>query len=159
VNEAEANHKKAADDVERYKQLVAKDEISRQIYDQAVQAAAAAKATLDARVASVNEAQHNVSVAEAGIQQAQAKIAETDATIQSALTGPQQVATSQAKAQSSAAKVAQAKALLDQAKLNVGYTTIVAPVSGIVGKKSVEVGQTVSPGQQLLAIVRWTISG
>src|ERR1700693_2071173 len=49
VNEAEANYKKAADDAARYKQLVAKDEISRQTYDQAEQTAAAAKATLAAQ--------------------------------------------------------------------------------------------------------------
>jgi len=153
VNEAEANYKKAADDVERYKLLVAKDEISAQQYDQAVQTAAAAKATLAARTASVAEAQQNITVAEAAIQQAQAKIGQADATIQAALTAPQQIAISQSKARSAAAKLAQQKALLDQARLNLSYCTIVAPVSGIAGKKSVEVGQNVSPGQQLLVVV------
>jgi len=153
VNEAEGNYKKAADDVERYKLLVAKDEISAQQYDQAVQTAAAAKATLAARTASVAEAQQNITVAEAAIQQAQAKIGQADATIQAALTAPQQIAISQSKARSAAAKLAQQKALLDQARLNLSYCTIVAPVSGIAGKKSVEVGQNVSPGQQLLVVV------
>jgi len=153
VHEAEANYKKAADDVERYKQLVAKDEISQQIYDQAVQTAAAAKATLAARTASVNEAQQNITVAEATIQQAQARIAQADASIQAAMTAPQQIAVSQAKARSAAAKVAQQQALLDQARLNLSYCTIAAPVSGIAGKKTVEVGHNVSPGQQLLVVV------
>jgi len=153
VNEAEANYKKAADDVERYKLLVAKDEISAQRYDQAVQTAAAAKATLAARAASVAEAQQNITVAEAAIQQAQAKIGQADATIQAALTAPQQIAISQSKARSAAAKLAQQKALLDQARLNLGYCTIVAPVGGIAGKKTVEVGQNVSPGQQLMVVV------
>jgi membrane fusion protein, multidrug efflux system len=153
VNEAEANYKKAADDVERYKLLVAKDEISAQQYDQAVQTAAAAKATLAARTASVAEAQQNITVAEATIQQAQARIVQADASIQAALTAPQQIAISQSKARSAAAKLAQQKALLDQARLNLSYCTIVAPVSGIAGKKTVEVGQNVSPGQQLLVVV------
>ncbi len=52
------------------------------------------------------------------------------------------------------ASVAAAKALLDQAELNLTYTKIVAPVAGIVGKRSVEVGQRVEPGQELLALVR-----
>jgi membrane fusion protein (multidrug efflux system) len=52
------------------------------------------------------------------------------------------------------ASVAAAKALLDQAELNLTYTKIVAPVAGIVGKRSVEVGQRVEPAQELLAIVR-----
>jgi len=153
VGEAEANYKKAADDVERYKLLVAKDEISAQVYDQAVQTAAAAKATLAARTASVAEAQQNITVAEASIQQAHARISQADASIQAALTAPQQIAISQFKAKSAAAKLLQQRALLDQARLNLSYCTIVAPVSGIVGKKTVEIGQNVSPGQQLLVVV------
>ncbi len=153
VKEAEANYKKAADDVERYKQLVGKEEISRQQYDQAVQTAAAAKATLDSKRASVNEARQNITVAQTNIEQARARIVQAEATVQSAMTAPQQVLVSQAKAKSSAAKLMEKQAALDQAKLNLSYTTITAPVSGIVGKKSVEVGQNVAPGQQLLAIV------
>ena len=63
MSEAEANYKKDADDVERYHQLVDKDEIPRQQYDTAVQTAAAAKATIDARTASVNEARQNITAA------------------------------------------------------------------------------------------------
>ncbi len=153
VVEAEANYKKAADDVGRYKQLVAKEEVSQQQYDQAVQTAAAAKAALGARQASLQEAQQNVTVAEAAIQQAQARIAQAEATVQSAMTGPRQVAVSRSRAKSAEAKLLLKKAALDQAKLNLSYATIVAPVSGVVGKKTVEIGQNVSPGQQLLAIV------
>jgi membrane fusion protein, multidrug efflux system len=153
VSEAEANYKKAQDDVGRYQQLVAKDEISQQIYDQSVQTAAAAKATLAARTASVNEAQQNVNVAESSVQQAEAKIPQAEASIQAALTAPQQVAVSRFRAKSAAAKVAEQKALLDQARLNLSYCTIAAPVGGIVEKKTVEVGQNISPGQQLLVVV------
>jgi membrane fusion protein, multidrug efflux system len=153
VNEAEANYKKAADDAARYKQLVAKDEISRQTYDQAEQTAAAAKATVAAQNAAVLEARHNAGAAEASIQQAQAKIPQADASIQSAMTRPQQVSQSEARAKSAAAKVAELQAQLDQAKLNLSYTIIVAPVSGIIGKKTAEIGQNVSPGEQLMAVV------
>jgi membrane fusion protein (multidrug efflux system) len=154
VTEAEANYKKAADDVTRYKLLVDKEEISQQIYDQAAQTAAAAKATVATRIASVNEARHNVTAADAAVQQAQAKIPQAEASIQSAQTAPQQVAVSQSRAQSSEAKLAQQVALLAQARLNQSYTTIFSPADGIVGKKTVEVGQYVSPGQQLMAVVQ-----
>jgi membrane fusion protein, multidrug efflux system len=153
VNEAQANYKKAADDAARYKQLVDKDEISRQIYDQAQQTAEAAKATVAAQTAAVLEARHNAGVAEAAIQQAQTKIPQADASIQSAMTRPQQVSQSQSRVKSAAAKVAELQAQLDQAKLNLSYTIIVAPVSGIVGKKTAEIGQNVSPGEQLMAVV------
>jgi membrane fusion protein, multidrug efflux system len=153
VNEAQANYKKAADDAARYKQLVDKDEISRQIYDQTEQTAEAAKAAVAAQNATVVEARRNADAAEAAIQQAQTKIPEADASIQSALTRPQQVSQSESRMKSAAAKVAELQAQLDQAKLNLSYTTIVAPVSGIVGKKTAEVGQNVSPGEQLMAVV------
>jgi membrane fusion protein, multidrug efflux system len=153
VREAEANLAKANDDVRRYKQLVEKDEISRQQYDTAVDAAAAAQATLDARKAAVAEAGQNVIVAQTVIDQAKQRISQADASVESANTAPQQVAVSQARAKSALAQVAQRKALLDQARLNLSYCVIVAPATGIVGKKTVEIGENVSPGQQLLAVV------
>ena len=153
VREAEATYKNRADDVARYKLLVDKDEISRQQYDTSVSAADAAKATLDARRASVAEAEQNIRFAQAGVDQADEKIPQAEASVQTAMTGPEQVAVSQAKAKSATAQVAQRKALLEQAKLNLAYCTIVAPVTGIVGKKTVELGQNISPGQQLMAVV------
>jgi membrane fusion protein (multidrug efflux system) len=153
VREAEATYKKTTDDVARYKMLVAKDEIPQQQYDTAVSTADSAKATVDARRAAVNEAEQNIRVAQSSVEQAEAKIEQADATIQSAMTAPQQVAVSQARAKSAEAQVAQRRALVEQARLNLSYCTIAAPVSGIVSKKTVEIGANISPGQQLLAVV------
>jgi membrane fusion protein (multidrug efflux system) len=153
VREAEANYKNASDDVARYKQLVGKDEISRQQYDTSVTTAEAAKATLDARKAAVVEAEQNIRVAQSAVEQANARITQAEATVQAARTAPQQVSVSKSRAASAQAQVAQKRALLDQAKLNLSYCTIVAPVSGIVGKKTVETGQNISPGEQLMAVV------
>ncbi|MGA2410083.1 MAG: HlyD family secretion protein [Candidatus Binataceae bacterium] len=47
-----------------------------------------------------------------------------------------------------------AQAALDQALLNLSYTKIYAPASGIVGKKTVEIGQRVQPGEEMFAIVQ-----
>jgi membrane fusion protein (multidrug efflux system) len=49
--------------------------------------------------------------------------------------------------------VAAAKAALEQAQLNLSYTKILAPSDGRVGKKTVEEGQRIEPGQPLLTIV------
>ena len=68
-------------------------------------------------------------------------------------TGPQQVAAQSARAKQALAQVAQAQAQLDQAKLNLSYTKIVAPAAGIITRKSVEIDQNVSPGQNLLTLV------
>jgi len=153
VRVAQANFTKAQQDVERYKQLVSKDEISKQQYDQAVAAQEAAHATLDAQNAQVMEAAQNISVAEKNVEQARTRVEQADAQIQAALTGPQQIQVTEAKAQSAAAKVEQQRALLDQAELNLKYTTILAPVDGVVGKKNVAIGQNVSAGQELMAVV------
>jgi membrane fusion protein (multidrug efflux system) len=51
------------------------------------------------------------------------------------------------------AVLAHDRALLDQAVLNLGYTTIVAPVDGVVGNRTLRAGQYVQAGTQLMAVV------
>jgi membrane fusion protein (multidrug efflux system) len=153
VREAQSTWKNTVDDVARYKLLTAKDEIPKQRYDTAVSIADTAKATVEARQAAVAEAEQNVRVAQSAIDQANARIVEADASIESAMTAPQQVAVSQARAKSAEALVAQRRTMVEQAQLNLSYCTIVAPVSGIIQKKTVEAGSNVSPGQELMAVV------
>jgi membrane fusion protein, multidrug efflux system len=45
------------------------------------------------------------------------------------------------------------KAELDQAELNLQYTKILAPVDGVVSDRTVEVGQNISPGQELMKVI------
>jgi membrane fusion protein (multidrug efflux system) len=153
VRVAQANRTKAAQDVERYRGLVAKDEISRQTFDQAVAAEQAAAATVEAQQAAVTEAGQNVSAAQEAVAQARARLQEADAQVAAAAAGPSQVKGTQARAQAALARVAQKRAEVDQAKLNLTYATITAPVNGIVGRKAVDPGQNVAAGQQLLSIV------
>jgi membrane fusion protein (multidrug efflux system) len=51
------------------------------------------------------------------------------------------------------ATLAQQQAALQQAELNVGYTTITAPIDGTVGARTLRVGQYVQAGTQLMAVV------
>jgi membrane fusion protein (multidrug efflux system) len=143
--EAQANDVKAQNDLARYKDLVGKQEISEQQYDQAV---AAAKAS----TASVAAARSSAAAAVQQVTQAKARLAQQQANLVQAQTGPRQVATTRARALSAAATVQQKQAVVDQAQLNLEYTKILAPVDGIV-TKNVEVGMNVTPGQQLLTIV------
>jgi membrane fusion protein (multidrug efflux system) len=69
---------------------------------------------------------------------------------------PGQIQAQEAKAQAALADVAEAQAKVDQAKLNLGYTRITAPVTGIVNKKNVQVGANLSIGQDLLTIIPLT---
>jgi membrane fusion protein (multidrug efflux system) len=142
---AEANDVKAQDDLHRYKLLVDKREISEQIYDQAL---AAAKSS----TAAITAARANESASQQFVQQAQSRLAQADANHQSAETGPQQVSSTRARVRAAIADVEQKRALLEQAQLNLGYTKIVAPVTGEVNK-TVVVGMNVQDGQQLLTVV------
>ena len=57
------------------------------------------------------------------------------------------------RAHAAEAETERAAAVLQQAQLNLQYTTIVAPVSGIVGQRSVQPGQNVVPGQQMMTVI------
>ena len=63
------------------------------------------------------------------------------------------VAQARAARQLEAALVATRKAPLEAARLNQGYTRIMAPADGFVTKKSVEAGNMIQPGQPLMAVV------
>ncbi len=153
LREANATATRTARDLERMKQLVAKDEISQQQYDAAVAAADAARASVDAAQAAVVEAEQGVLVAESQRVQALGAVAQAQAEQRTAGTAPQQVQASRAREAGAGARVAQEQAALEQARLNLQYTKIAAPADGVVSKKSVEVGQVVQPSQPLLAIV------
>jgi len=146
LSQADANNVKAQNDLARYKQLISKQEISQQQYDQAATAAQASSAAVDAARAGLAVAQQQVKAAQGRLVQAQANA-------QSARTGPQQVAAIRSRAESAEALVEQKKAELDAAQLNLQYTTVISPVSGFVTNRSVEVGQNVQPGQELMRII------
>jgi membrane fusion protein, multidrug efflux system len=146
LRQAEANDVKAQDDVNRYKPLAAKDEIPQQRYSQAVD-------TQKATAAAVEAARASAAAAEQAVNQARAKVAQAQAQLQSAETRPQQIAVQRSRARAAEAETQRATAALEQAQLNLQYATIAAPISGIVGQRSVHPGQNVAPGQQLMTIV------
>jgi len=153
LREAQANAAKADSDLVRMKPLVAKEEISRQQYDAIVAAAAATGAAADSASSQVRAAQQDVRVAETRLDQERAHMSEVQARVDAAHTGPQQVAATQARAESAGAQVQEKEAALRQAQIDLDYTTLRAPVSGLVSQRSMEIGQTVSRGQALVAIV------
>ncbi|MFP5275749.1 MAG: HlyD family secretion protein [Acidobacteriota bacterium] len=146
VLQAQANNFKTQSDLKRYKPLVEKDIISKQQYDSALAAA-------NANQAALADAQAGERAAEEGIRVAREKVNQSQAMQRYAQTGPQQVQLQSARAKQALAQVEQAQAALDQAKLNLSYTHVVAPEAGIITRKSVEVDQNVSVGQNLMTLV------
>src|SRR3982075_3408088 len=146
LQQAEANNVKSQNDLGRYRQLVDKQEISQQQYDQAVAAARARDAACEAARANADAAVQQIS-------QAQSKLAQAEANWRNANTAPKQMTATRAKAASAEAEVQRKKADLDQAQLNLQYTKILAPVAGVVSDRTVEVGQNVVPGQELMKVI------
>jgi membrane fusion protein, multidrug efflux system len=145
LDQAQANDVKAQHDLVRYKLLVDEEEVSRQTYDTALAAAKAANATVAAASA-------NVEAVRQSVEQAGSVLASAQASYRTAQTAPKQVAATRARALSAQATVEQKRAALEQAKLNLLYTRITAPVTGQVSK-TVVLGMNVQPGQQLLTVV------
>ncbi len=146
LRQAEANDLKAQDDVTRYKPLAEKDEIPQQQYTQAVDSQKATAAAIEA-------ARSSAAAAEQAVTGARTRVAQAEAELHYAETRPQQISLEQSRAQAADAQAEQAQAALQQAELNLQYTTILAPISGVVGQRTVQPGQNVSPGQQLMTIV------
>jgi membrane fusion protein, multidrug efflux system len=144
--QAQANNVKAQNDLVRYKQLVDKQEISEQQYDQAVAAAAADAAAVEA-------ARYTADAAQSQVTEAQGKLVQAEANYRDAQTAPKQMQVTRSRAASAEAQALQKKADLDQAQLNLLYTKIIAPVTGEVSDRTVEVGQNVAPGQELMKVI------
>jgi membrane fusion protein (multidrug efflux system) len=65
----------------------------------------------------------------------------------------QQVGVLQAQLAKDKATLQHYEAVQEQAQLNLGYTNIIAPIDGVVGARSLRVGEYVQAGTQLMAVV------
>ena len=145
---------KAEKDLIRLKQLVDKDEISKQDYDAAVANRDATAADVESATADVAEAEHNLDQSKAQLAQAKARLAQSVVeTRQAEQVEPKQRQVSEARFKQAQAQVKQRQADVDQSQLNLSYTILKSPEEGLVSRKNAEPGMQVSPGQQIMAIV------
>ena len=94
--------------------------------------------------------QQNAQAAQAKNAGAHAAILRDTANLASAL---KQVDLLKAEITEAEAAAARESALQAQAELNLGYTTITAPIDGVVGNRTLRVGQYVQAGTQLMSLV------
>lgn len=144
--QAQANNRTAQLDKERAEKLVAQGAVSQSDYDTHLNTAAASAAAVDALEQSLAAAKDRVLQQQAQIGAVQSRLMEVTNN------APRQVATRQASVIYRRASLELAKAQLAQAEKNLSYAKIVAPISGVVAKKSIAVGDHVAPGQQVVAI-------
>ncbi len=149
--------------------------------DQAAAQLAQARAALPARQADYEQAGANIRVSQADLQQSQRDLARymainphaiaaqaldqarasfsaaqarLDASRQAQASARAQIAIARTQLDAAAAALRLAEANLADARLQLSYTHIVAPASGRVARRTVELGNYVTPGQSLLAIVQ-----
>lgn len=126
----EANLDQAEKDMRRAESLIQGEAISRERYEKTVTGYKVALAQVKASGEGIKNAEAAIETQKAVVRQAEA--ART----------PQ------------LSSAMQKEAVLETARLNHGYTKIMAPADGFVTKKSVEVGNQVQPGQPIMAVVR-----
>ena len=139
--QAEASARLAESQLARARQLVSGGSISPSDYDQRVAASDVARATAQA-------ARQRLEGRRARLAAALTRQREV---VQNA---PRQLVARQATVQVREANLALAQAQLRQAQLNLGYARILAPADGIIGRRTVNVGDRVQPGQQLAALTQ-----
>ena len=146
LQQDEAIYARAERDRVRYQALVEKREISRSDYDARDTDATAAAQAVEADRAAITSREQKIA-------EARSLVVQREAQIEAARIAPQQVTDARAKSDSAVGHLEQARADLRTAQLNLSYTKIYAPVSGVIGRKTVELGHRVQPGQSLLLIV------
>ncbi|HEX4382539.1 MAG TPA: HlyD family secretion protein [Myxococcales bacterium] len=139
LDQAEANNKFAQQQKARAVELLASKVIPQADYDQRVSAA-------DAAAAAVATAKKRIDQRKATLQSAQSRLVETRAN------APRQLVERQANLSVRQANLELAQAQYKQAQLNYSYGKLAAPVSGVLGKRSVNIGDRVQPGQQLFSL-------
>ncbi len=146
--QAQANNSTSQLEKDRSQRLVAQGAVSQSDFDMKNNTATASSAAVDALKQSLAAAKDRVVQQQAQLVALQSRVVEITSN------APRQVQTRKASVIMRQAALDLAKAQLEQAEKNVSYAKIVAPISGVVAKKSISIGDRVSPGQQVIAIAQ-----
>lgn len=161
MKQQEAEVVRAKNDFLRYKDLEAEGAISTQQLDSAKRDLDVANAAMAGAKDSYTQSVTRVQQASDSVKLAQAKVLRSQGTAQQAKSQVQQTDVRRKEVAVAKAATDEQAASLRSAQLNLSYATIVAPVEGTVGRKTVEVGQRIQPGQPLMALVspeRWVVA-
>jgi len=144
--QATANDRTAQVEKDRSERLVAQGAVSQADADQRTNAAVASSANLRAIEGSLAAARDRVAQQQAQMVALASRYQEVRSN------APRQVQTRRATVIVRQAALDLAKAQLAQSERNLEYATITAPISGVVAKKAISLGDHVAPGQQIIAI-------
>ena len=161
LQEANAALQREDTDLHRYEDLYAKEQVSKQTVDHQRASYQVAVAAHAAAQEQVRQAEAQLIAAQQGVVRTEALLTNSQGGLQSAKATRLETRVREGQHATALAAVARATAALENANLQLSYTIIKAPVTGRVGRKSVEAGQRVQIGQPLMAIVEdqpWVIA-
>ena len=138
IEAAKVNIWRTTEDLKRYENLVKDHSITQQQYEQALAAKQSADKQLEILIAQRNQAAAQTSVVKS------------------------QVTASSEQSDIARSSIRQKEVEIENAKLNLSYTAIVAAESGVVSKVPVQVGQFIQAGAQLFNVVlnndKWVVA-
>ena len=129
IQAAKARLWNAEQNYKRYQNLLQDEAVTRQQFDQVKSDYEAQRAQLEAQISQYQSVINSQASSRLQVNEVESKIGLNDAEIK------------------------RAQNALDMAKLNLSYTVITAPHDGVMGRRTVNVGQLLSPGQQVATIV------
>jgi membrane fusion protein (multidrug efflux system) len=112
-----------------------------------------AQAALDASKANLSQSQARYNQMRSTVSGNVSRVTQARGTYQGAEAQALQVDVAKSQYQNSLDQIKVAEDAVRQAKLNLAYTEIKAPAAGRVGRKTVEAGQRIQPGEPLMSIV------
>ena len=152
LQEQDAQYQKALNDYNRY-QGANPEIVSAQQLDAISTSFKTAEAAKNAASAALNQAQARLAQAQSSVKNNVSKFTQSKGVLQSAQAQVSQLDVVKSQYESTKATIDTAIDAVNQAKLNLAYTKIIAPSSGRVGRKSLEVGQRIQGGEPLMSIV------
>ena len=129
IKAAKARLWNAEQNFKRYQNLLKDEAVTRQQFDQIKTEYEAQKAQLEVQIAQLQSVVNTKRSSELTVNEVKSRIGLNDAEIK------------------------RVESALEMAKLNLSYTVITAPHDGIMGRRSVNVGQLLNPSQQVATIV------
>ncbi len=161
LREATANVEREQADLDRYENLFAKEQVSRQTVDHARTNYKVALASQSVAQEQVKQAEAQLRLTKEGVAKTEALLVNSRGSMQNAEATSLETRVRKGQFAVAQAAVSQAEASLEDARLQLSYTVLRAPVPGRIGRKSVETGQRIQVGQPIMAIVEdrpWVVA-
>ena len=153
LTSVEADLQKTQADFKRYKYLYGKGVTSAQQLDTARTAYEQDLASREVAIEKIKQAQLQYEEARDSVLAIKGQLKTRRGDLEAVESTEEQIEVNRRQYEAALAMVAQAEAAVENARLQLEYTDILARESGRIGNKTVRVGQEVQPGQALMSVV------